>query len=394
MDQGLTREELVRICAHEALRLFSDRLVEDEEIQWCSDKIDEVARQLFAAIDHDEVLERPLFYSSWLTKDTRRVNRDELKTFLSARLKVFYEEELDVPLVVFDQVLDHVLRIDRVLRQPMGHLLLVGDSGAGKTVLSKFVSWMNGLQIFQIKAHSRYGIEHFNEDLRGVMRRVGVDGEKICFIFDEGNVLGSGFLEAMNALLASGEVPGLFDGDDYTALMSACRDSAACDGVIIDSEEELWRRFTSIVQRNLHVVFTMNPSGGEWKNRSTTSPALFNRCVVDWFGSWSPKAMAEVGKEFTLRLDMGDAESVGGSWGIGEGDDLMARVQDAFEGIKGGFRQAVVAAFVQLHSITKNVSEEALASSTGRTFLSPCDYLALIHNCVVSSMVSLFSFFS
>ena len=46
MDQGLTREELVRICAHEALRLFSDRLVEDEEIQWCSDKIDEVARQL------------------------------------------------------------------------------------------------------------------------------------------------------------------------------------------------------------------------------------------------------------------------------------------------------------------------------------------------------------
>lgn len=26
-DQGLTREELVRIWAHEALRLFSDRLV-------------------------------------------------------------------------------------------------------------------------------------------------------------------------------------------------------------------------------------------------------------------------------------------------------------------------------------------------------------------------------
>ena len=57
---------------------------------------------------------------------------------------MFYEEELDVPLVVFDEVLEHVLRIDRVLRQPMGHVLLAGDSGAGKTVLSKFVSWMNG----------------------------------------------------------------------------------------------------------------------------------------------------------------------------------------------------------------------------------------------------------
>ena len=131
MDQGLTREELVRIWAHEALRLFSDRLVEPEELEWCSNKIDDVARDLFAAINHDEVLERPLYYSTWLSKDTRRVSRDELKTFLSARLRVFYEEELDVPLVLFDQVLDHVLRIDRVLRQPMGHLLLVGDSGAG-----------------------------------------------------------------------------------------------------------------------------------------------------------------------------------------------------------------------------------------------------------------------
>lgn len=384
MDQGLTRDELVRIWAHEALRLFSDRLVGDDEIEWCSNKIDDVAKQMFPVIDHDDVLERPLFYSSWLTKDTKRVNRDDLKSFLIARLKVFYEEELDVPLVVFDQVLDHVLRIDRVLRQPMGHLLLVGDSGVGKTVLSRFVSWMNGLQIFQIKAHSRYSIDDFNQDLRGVMRRVGVDGEKICFIFDEGNVLGSGFLEAMNALLASGEVPGLFDGDDYTALMGACRESAAREGVIIDSEDELWRRFTGIVQRNLHVVFTMNPSGGEWKNRSTTSPALFNRCVVDWFGSWSAKAMAEVGKEFTIRLDMGDAESVGGSWGIGAGEDLMSRVEEAFGGLaKGGFHQAVVAALVQMHTITKNVSDDAEAAScTNRTFLSPRDYLALIHNFV------------
>ena len=54
---------------------------------------------------------------------------------MTARLRTFYEEELNVELVVFDEVLDHVLRIDRVLRQPLGHLLLVGESGAGKTVL-------------------------------------------------------------------------------------------------------------------------------------------------------------------------------------------------------------------------------------------------------------------
>lgn len=385
MDAGLTREELVRIWAHEGMRLFSDRLISEADKDWCSKAIDEIARKWFAGVDFDAALARPIFYTSWLSKDTRRVDREELKDFLSARLRVFYEEELDVPLVLFDEVLEHILRIDRVLRQPMGHLLLVGDSGAGKTVLSKFVSWMNGLNIFQIKAHSRYGMDDFNDDLKGLMRRVGVDGERVCFIFDESNVLSSGFIEAINALLASGEIPGLFEGDDYSSLVSSARDSALRDGVILDSEEEVWRHFTKIVQRNLHVVFTVNPSGGDWKNRSTTSPALFNRCVVDWFGTWSNKAMAEVGKEFTLRLDMGDSELDGGSWGMGQGGDLMKQVADAFDSASlGGLRQAVVAALVRLHQIAMETADEAAAeaSSITRTFLSPRDYLALIQNFV------------
>jgi dynein heavy chain 1 len=382
---GLSREELVRIWAHEALRLFCDRLVETEEREWCNQKIDDIARKWFASVNHDEALARPILYTTWLSKDAKDVGKDELKDFLGARLRVFYEEELDVPLVVFDEVLEHVVRIDRVLRQPMGHCLLVGDSGTGKTVLSKFVSWMNGLSIFQIKAHSRYGLPEFNEDLRAVMRRVGIDGEKICFIFDEGNALGSGFLEAMNALLASGEVPGLFEGDEYTALMHAIRDSAARDGQILDSEEELWRRFTKLVQRNLHVVFTMNPSGGEWKNRSTTSPALFNRCVVDWFGTWSGTAMGQVGKEFTSRLDYGDSESGGWTYGAGNGEEMMTVVKAAFgEDEASSLRAAVVAALVDMHNTTKVVAEESgmSASSTSRTYLSPRDYLALINNFV------------
>jgi dynein heavy chain 1, cytosolic len=385
LDQGLTREELVRVWAHEGLRLFSDRLVLESDRNWCNEKIDAIARTWFAGVDFELALRRPMLFTSWLSKDTRRVEREELKAFIGARLRVFYEEELDVPLVIFDDVLEHVLRIDRVLRQPMGHLLLVGDSGAGKTVLSKFVSWMNGLNIFQIKAHSRYTMEDFNEDLRGVMRRVGVDGEKVCFIFDESNVLSSGFIEAINALLASGEVPGLFDGDDYASLMGSVRDSALRDGVILDSEEELWRHFTAVVQKNLHVVFTVNPSGGDWKNRSTTSPALFNRCVVDWFGTWDTKAMAEVGKEFTMRLDMGEAEGVGGAFGIGLGEDIMKQVNDAFEGLPDhGLRQAVVAALVSLHKIAKSTADKSASdtSSITRTFLSPRDYLALIQNFV------------
>lgn len=87
--------------------------------------------------------------------------------------QVFYEEELDVPLVLFDEVLDHVLRIDRIFRQPQGHLLLIGVSGSGKTTLSRFVAWMNGLSVYQIKVHNKYTAADFDEDLRIVLRRSG-----------------------------------------------------------------------------------------------------------------------------------------------------------------------------------------------------------------------------
>lgn len=109
MDQGVTKEELTRIWAHEGLRLFCDRLVDEEDRKWCHDKIEEVAQKWFAGVDFEVALKRPLFYTSWLSKDTRKVDREELKEFLSARLRVFYEEELDVPLVVFDEVLEHVV---------------------------------------------------------------------------------------------------------------------------------------------------------------------------------------------------------------------------------------------------------------------------------------------
>lgn len=49
----------------------------------------------------------------------------------------------------------------------------------------------------QVKASNRYTLEHFDQDLRTVMWRVGVQGEQVCFIFDESNVLSPAFLERL-----------------------------------------------------------------------------------------------------------------------------------------------------------------------------------------------------
>ncbi|RKP34414.1 P-loop containing dynein motor region D4-domain-containing protein, partial [Dimargaris cristalligena] len=301
---ALPVEGLVRIWAHEALRLFQDRLVDESERRWTDEQIDQLALKHFPTIDPQESLRRPILFSNWLSKHYIPVEREELRDYAKARLKVFYEEELDVPLVLFNDVLDHVLRIDRVFRQMQGHLLLIGVSGSGKTTLSRFVAWMNGLTVFQIKVHNKYSGDDFDEDLRIVLRRTGCKGEKICFIMDESNVLDSGFLERMNTLLANAEVPGLFEGDEYSSLMTQCKEGAQREGLMLDSGEELYKWFTQQVMKNLHVVFTMNPPEGGLASRAATSPALFNRCVLDWFGDWSDQAFFQVGKEFTHTLDL------------------------------------------------------------------------------------------
>lgn len=120
------------------------RLVGDDERRWTDENIDVVALKHFPNIDKEKALNRPILYSNWLSKVNYRwdcflnyeklsqalcpllltalafcvqdyipVEQEELRDYVKARLKVFYEEELDVPLVLFNEVLDHVLRIDR-----------------------------------------------------------------------------------------------------------------------------------------------------------------------------------------------------------------------------------------------------------------------------------------
>ncbi|EDW50531.1 GM13947 [Drosophila sechellia] len=370
---SLPVEGLVRLWAHEALRLFQDRLVDDSERRWTNENIDLVGQKHFPGINQEEALQRPILYSNWLSKDYMPVNREELREYVHARLKVFYEEELDVPLVLFDEVLDHVLRIDRIFRQPQGHLLLIGVSGAGKTTLSRFVAWMNGLSIFQIKVHNKYTSEDFDEDLRCVLRRSGCKDEKIAFILDESNVLDSGFLERMNTLLANGEVPGLFEGDEYTTLMTQCKEGAQREGLMLDSSDELYKWFTQQVMRNLHVVFTMNPSTDGLKDRAATSPALFNRCVLNWFGDWSDSALFQVGKEFTTRVDLEKP-----NW---HAPDFFPSVCPLVPA-NPTHRDAVINSCVYVHQ-TLHQANARLAKRGGRTMaVTPRHYLDFIHHFV------------
>ena len=130
--ETMSPEGLVRVWAHEALRLFQDRLVAEDEKAWTDELINTIAAEHFPQVNSSEALTRPILFSNWTSRHYIPVDREQLREYTKARLRVFHEEELDVQLVLFNDVLDHVLRIDRVFRQVQGHLLLIGVSGGGK----------------------------------------------------------------------------------------------------------------------------------------------------------------------------------------------------------------------------------------------------------------------
>lgn len=325
---------LIRLWAHEGLRLFSDRLPQRDDREWVADCIDDVAQSRFpqdalggGGHGTDYVaLRRPLLFSRLLSRSYAPSRRADLKYFMSSRLRTFYEEERSslAPLVVFDDVVDHVLRIDAVLRSESGHVLLIGESGCGKSVLTRFVAWNIGLEMVEVRATKSYTLAKFDEELKGVMRRAGIEGERICLVIDEADAVSSAFLERMNALLASGEVPGLWSNEEMTKLLAACREQRASSSISNaagrlgsasgssgdDDDAVVIEWFNKRVRRNLHAVFTLNPGPGArgqalLGNRATASPALFNRCVTLWFGAWSPKALAQVANAYIRDADFG-----------------------------------------------------------------------------------------
>ncbi|CAD7970789.1 unnamed protein product [Amoebophrya sp. A120] len=376
-DDALTPSEMTRLYIHEGLRIFCDRLVNADEREWTNRKIDSIARNRLNASEDD--LKRPIYFSCWGGDHSpksgkrapyREVHEEDLRVLIKEKIHSFCEEELGVHLVVFDDVLDHVTRIDRVLRQPLGHLLLVGVAGAGKTVLSKFVSHMNGLTIFQIKCGKGYNVLNFEDDLRNVMTRAGAHDEKIAFIFDESNALGPAFLERMNALLASGEVPGLFEGDYYKDLINECKQGTMKDQIQMMDEAEIFSKFTKSVCRNLHIVFTMNPANPDFYNRGASSPALFNRCIIDWFGDWSRDALCQVAFEFT---------------------DQIARelTPDCFTKLAKDQKQdlqwlhiVLAESIVGMHEIIEDTHESAKKAAKKYNYIAPRDFLDFIHHFV------------
>ena len=95
-------------------------------------------------------------------------------------------------LVLFDDALEHLTRIHRVIRMSQGHALLVGVGGSGKQSLTRLATFAAGARVYEITLSRGYDESNFREDLKVLYQKLGIENKEIVFLFTDAHVAQEG----------------------------------------------------------------------------------------------------------------------------------------------------------------------------------------------------------
>ena len=86
-------------------------------------------------------------------------------------------------LVLFDDALEHLTRVHRVIRMDQGHALLVGVGGSGRQSVAKLAAFAAGCDVFEITLNRGYGEEELREDLKVLYNKLGLENKKVSVTY-------------------------------------------------------------------------------------------------------------------------------------------------------------------------------------------------------------------
>jgi dynein heavy chain, axonemal len=207
-------------------------------------------------------------------------------------------------LVLFDDALDHITKIHRILRFNKGSGLLVGYGGSGKQSLTRLSTYLACYDMWQITLKRGYREEDFREELRELFKVV-LKGKPKTFMFTDAHVVDEGFLELINNILTIGMVPALFAEDEKDGLR-AMVDQEIQKRKLPTTSEFAWEYFINKARDNLHIMLCMSPAGNSLRIRCRNFPGLITNTTIDWFFPWPKDALMDVAKHFIGEVDLSD----------------------------------------------------------------------------------------
>lgn len=373
MSDSFNKGVLIRLWTHEALRVFGDRLIDDNDRGWfhrhleitCTTKFGAGFYDVFKHLDRDgkksvTVAEmRNLIFGDYITGDDAKPYV-EVKEMLELNVKMEeylleYNQQSKKPmdLVMFGFAIEHISRISRILKMPGGNALLVGVGGSGRQSVTRLAAFMAGYNVFQIEISKNYGNTEWREDLKNILRGAGTGSVPMTFLFSDTQIKNETFVEDINNMLNNGEVPNIFPSDERSAVCEAVRPFAkqVFGKVAADMNlQDLYAFFIRRVKQNLHIVLAFSPIGDAFRDRLRKFPALINCCTIDWFTSWPSDALIAVAERFLSQVKFDSNKT----------------------------RSSIVNICQTFHQDVINLSAEFLSGLKRKNYVTPTSYLELI----------------
>lgn len=304
---------IIALWKHECDRVFCDKLSNETDKNAYESFVRKIGFTVFSEKQFNSACYEPKFMVNFLRDDVY----DEEEVLIEKAPKIYedggslesildrsymflrkYNKEYPskaMNLVLFEDALKHLLRINRLIEMPRGSALLVGVGGSGKQSLTKLAAYISRSKYFQITLTKQYNLNSFMDDIRELYKSAGHKRQSTTFLLTESEIKDEVFLEILNSILLTGEVPGLFGKDEMMAMTTDLRLDFLKDRPGLDETyENLKQYFIDCVRDNLHLVLCMSPLNPKFPIRARKFPGLISGPTIDWFLGWPEDALVSV----------------------------------------------------------------------------------------------------
>eukprot|EP01135_Chromosphaera_perkinsii_P001002 Nk52_evm16s156 gene=Nk52_evmTU16s156 len=363
------KEHILKLTFHETCRVYHDRLNSDKDRELFFEIFSEYAHGFLnwtLSSGSFRELSSICFGDFYSTPGMNSNNGyillpdiAEIEHTLKNKLVSYNNENtLTLEVIFFKDAVLHVCRILRILRQDNGHGLLVGVGGGGKRTLVKLCAFIYDLEVKMLEIKKNYDQSTFHEDLREVLKQTGVKGIPTVFLITEQELVNEGFLESISCLLNNGEVPNLFEGDEYEILLNELRPFVHAEQGSED-RDDMYAFFLARTRSFLHIVLCLSPFEEKFRKRLREYPGLITCCNIDYFDSWPAEAMHKVANHTVSGL-----VSYCHSSGLQLSEDDIAALDQSL---------------VNTQILLQETSELFMQESKRKFYVTPASFLDFLH---------------
>lgn len=232
-------DKLVRLWTHEVYRVFHDRLVDAKDREQLLTIVDKACLQNFRmkleqafgnrVIPGEKVNEknvRDLLFGNYMEPDADPKIYDEVENWPKLEKNMMYYlneyntlSNSPMDLVLFRFAIEHISRVSRVLQMPRGHILLIGLGGSGRRSSIRLAASINDAEIFQVEVTRSYGMTEWREDIKRLLLHAGMNSKPTVFLFTDSQAKYEIFIDDINSLLNTGDLPNLFQSDEKATIL-------------------------------------------------------------------------------------------------------------------------------------------------------------------------------